>query len=253
MHDDNQPLRAQELRFFATAPRACSYLPDRSAISVFADPDARLSPAVYQQLAAFGFRRSGNDLYVPACPGCSECIPVRIPVRQFTRSRNQQKIWNRNRDLDVRALPSAYRDEHFDLYARYLTGRHPGGGMDQPTPDEYMNFLTSSWCETLFIEFRLADRPVAVAVTDRLGDALSAVYTFFDPTLARRSLGTYSVLRQVELGRTLGCDWHYLGYWIAGCGKMEYKNRFRPLQAYRHGNWVMLGPRPGAAADSHQT
>jgi arginyl-tRNA--protein-N-Asp/Glu arginylyltransferase len=251
--DDENPLRDQELRFFATAPRACSYLSGRSAISVFADPDARLSPAVYQQLAGFGFRRSGNDLYVPACPGCSECIPVRIPVRQFRRSRNQQKIWNRNRDLGVTVLPPAYRDEHFDLYSRYLSGRHPGGGMDQPTPDDYMNFLTSSWCETVFMEFRLADTPVAVAVTDRLGNALSAVYSFFDPALPRRSLGTYSVLRQIELGRELGCDWHYLGYWIPGCGKMEYKNRFRPLQGYQQGNWSMLGARPGGEPNSDQS
>jgi arginyl-tRNA--protein-N-Asp/Glu arginylyltransferase len=252
MRDDN-PLREQELRFFATAPRDCSYLADRSAISVFADPDARLSSAVYQQLAGFGFRRSGNDLYVPACPGCSECIPVRIPVQQFKRSRNQQKVWNRNLDLEFTVLPAQYRDEHFDLYARYLSRRHPGGGMDQPTPDDYMNFLTSDWCETLFLEFRLADTPVAVAVTDRLGNALSAVYTFFDPALSRRSLGTYSVLRQIELGRELACDWHYLGYWIPGCGKMQYKSRFRPLQAYQNGNWITLGTGPAGEADSDRS
>jgi arginine-tRNA-protein transferase len=240
---DNKPSPEQELRFFATAPRACSYLPDRSAVSVFADPDARLSLAAYQQLAGFGFRRSGNDLYVPACPGCAECIPVRIPVNQFRRSRNQQKLWNRNRDLSFAVLPAEYRDVHFDLYSRYLSGRHLGGGMDQPTPDDYMNFLTSDWCETLFMEFRLRDTPVAVAVTDRLGNALSAVYTFFDPQLARRSLGTYSVLRQIEVARELRCDWHYLGYWIPGCGKMQYKSRFRPLQAYQHGKWSMLGAR----------
>jgi len=238
---DHGRSREQTLRFFATAPRACSYLPDRSAISVFADPDARLSPAVYQQLAGFGFRRSGNDLYVPACPGCAECIPVRVPVRQFRRSRNQQKLWNRNRDLSIAVLPAGYRDEHFRLYARYLGSRHPGGGMDQPTPEDYLNFLTSSWCETLFVEFRLQDTPVAVAVTDRLPNALSAVYTFFEPRLARRSLGTYAVLRQIEFARDLGCDWHYLGYWIPGCGKMAYKNRFRPLQAYQHGKWAPLG------------
>lgn len=243
--DNDEPSREQQLRFFASAPRACSYLPERSAISVFADPDARLSTALYRQLAGFGFRRSGNDLYVPACPGCSQCIPVRVPVQQFRRSRNQQKIWNRNSDLSTTLLPAEYRDEHFELYSRYLSDRHPGGGMDQPTPDDYMNFLSSNWCETLFLEFRHRDRAVAVAVTDHLGNALSAVYTFFDPALRRRSLGTYSVLRQIELGRELDCNWHYLGYWIPGCGKMEYKSRFRPLQAYQHGNWSTLGGRPG--------
>jgi arginyl-tRNA--protein-N-Asp/Glu arginylyltransferase len=230
----------RELRFFGTTPRTCSYLPNRSAVSVFADPNARLSAALYEQLAGLGFRRSGSDLYVPACPGCRECVPVRIPVHQFKRSRNQQKLWNRNRDLECRLLPPVFRDDHFALYSRYLSSRHPGGGMDQPSPDDYLNFLTSDWCETLFVELRLDGFPVAVAVTDLLGNALSAVYTFFDPLLQRRSLGTYGVLRQVELARALGCDWHYLGYWISSSKKMQYKTRFRPLQAYRDGEWRNL-------------
>jgi len=151
--DKNDPHTEEELRFFATAPKSCSYLKGRNAISVFADPEARLSPVIYNQLARYGFRRSGNDLYVPACPGCSECIPVRILAKQFRRSRNQQKIWNRNRDLACNVLPPEYRDSHFELYTRYLKSRHPGGGMDDPTPDDYMRFLGSDWCDTLFIEF----------------------------------------------------------------------------------------------------
>ena len=241
--DKNRPYNDdKELRFFATAPRSCSYLEGRDTISVFADPDARLTPTIYQQLARFGFRRSGNNLYVPACPGCSQCIPVRIPVEEFRRSRNQQKIWSRNRDLVCAVLPPEFRQDHFQLYQRYLSSRHPGGGMDQPTPEEYLSFLTSYWSETFFFEFRLDGRLVAVAVTDRLGNALSAVYTFFDPALHRRSLGTYAILRQVELARELGNDWHYLGYWIPGCDKMRYKSRFRPLEVYRNGKWRMLNP-----------
>ncbi|MGD8614778.1 MAG: arginyltransferase [Gammaproteobacteria bacterium] len=251
----------QELRFFGTSPRACSYLPNRSAVSVFADPYARLSTALYEQLAGLGFRRSGGDLYVPACPDCRECVPVRIPVHRFKRSRNQQKIWNRNRDLMCRLLPPEFRDDHFALYTRYLDSRHPGGGMDRPTPDEYLSFLTSDWCETLFVELRLDGAPVAVAVTDRLGNALSAVYTFFDPELKRRSLGTYAVLRQIELARATGCDWHYLGYWIAGSDKMRYKSRFRPMQAYRGGEWRTLEtdrpavrtPAPGRGSTNPQS
>jgi arginine-tRNA-protein transferase len=235
--DNNTPDPEEELRFFATAPRPCSYLHGRNAISVFADPEATLSPAVYDQLAAYGFRRSGNDLYVPACPGCSECVPVRILASQFVRSRNQQKTWNRNRDLVCRTLPPDYRDEHFELYARYQKARHPGGGMDDPTPEEYIRFLASDWCETRFIEFRLDHKPIAVAVTDRLNNALSAVYTFFDPALRRRSLGTYAILQQIEMTRELACDWLYLGYWIQGSQKMQYKSRFRPMQAYREGQW----------------
>lgn len=237
--DKNNPHKEEELRFFATAPRPCSYLQDRNAISVFADPEARLSPAIYNQLARYGFRRSGNDLYVPACPGCSECIPVRILASQFVRSRNQQKTWNRNRDLVCRILPADYKEEHFELYARYQKARHPDAGMDNPTPDEYIRFLGCDWCATHFIEFSLDRKPVAVAVTDHLYNALSAVYTFFDPDLGRRSLGTYAILRQIEMARELGCNWLYLGYWIKGSKKMHYKSRFRPIEAYRDGHWQL--------------
>jgi arginine-tRNA-protein transferase len=237
--DKSDPPEEQELRFFATAPRSCSYLRDRSAISVFADPGAKLSPAIYNQLARYGFRRSGNDLYVPACPGCSECIPVRILASQFIRSRSQQKTWNRNRDLVCRVLPAEYENKHFELYVRYQKARHPGGGMDNPTPDEYIRFLACDWSDTQFIEFRLNRQVVAVAVTDRLHNALSAVYTFFDPLLNRRSLGTYAILQQIEMTRELGCDWLYLGYWIQGSQKMQYKSRFRPMQSYRDGHWQL--------------
>ncbi len=237
--DKNNPPVQQELRFFATAPRPCSYLQGRNAISVFADPEARLSPAIYNQLAHYGFRRSGNDLYVPACPGCSECIPVRLLASQFIRSRSQQRTWNRNRDLACTVLPPVFNNEHFELYTRYQTARHAGGGMDNPTPEEYTRFLTSDWADTQFIEFRLDGRVIAVAVTDRLYNALSAVYTYFDPSLPRRSLGTYAILWQIEMTRELGCDWLYLGYWIRGSAKMQYKSRFRPMQAYRDGRWQL--------------
>lgn len=237
--DDSRQDR-NTLRFFATAPRPCSYLDDHTAVSIFADPEARLTPKIYNQLAGYGFRRSGGDLYVPACPSCSRCIPVRVDVNRFQRSRNQQKIWNRNQDLEVTLLEAQYRDDHFALYQSYLASRHPGGGMDNPTGDEYMQFLDSDWSETGFLEFRDQGQLVAVAVTDLLENGISAVYTFFDPSRQRRSLGTFAILRQIELAKEFALDWHYLGFWIPGCGKMEYKSRFRPLQAYQNGHWVTL-------------
>ncbi len=238
--DNRPPKQEEELRFFATAPRPCSYLPDRSAISVFADPEASLSMPLYNQLAVFGFRRSGSDLYVPACPGCSECVPVRVPVSRFKRSRNQQRVWQLNRDLAWEIHDPAFAPQLFPLYRDYLQLRHAGGGMDDPTEEDYLRFLTSDWCESLFLVGTLDRRPVVVAVTDRMANALSAVYTFFDARLARRSLGTLAILRQVELAREMQHDWLYLGYWIGGSAKMHYKSRFRPLQGYRQGSWVEL-------------
>jgi arginyl-tRNA--protein-N-Asp/Glu arginylyltransferase len=230
----------EELRFFATAPRPCSYLPGRSAISVFADPSAQLSMPLYNQLADFGFRRSGDDLYVPACPSCSECVPIRVPVAEFERSRSQRRTWRLNRDLTWMVLEPRATDHLFPLYCDYLSRRHPDGGMDNATPEDYSRFLTSHWCDSFFLVGSLADKPVVAAVTDALDNGLSAVYTFFDTGLAKRSLGTLAILRQIELARDLRRDWLYLGYWIAGSAKMQYKGRFRPLQAYRQGRWRNL-------------
>jgi len=234
------PSLEHELRFFATAPRPCSYLSGRTAISVFADPDARLSTPLYQHLAHYGFRRSGNDLYVPACSGCSACVPVRIPVVDFNRSRSQQGVWRKNRDIEWENSHPTEDPALFQLYRHYLQQRHPGAGMDDPTEEDYRRFLTSDWCDSFWLIGRLEQRPVVVAITDDLHNALSAVYTFFDPALKRRSLGTLGILQQLEQARVMQRDWLYLGYWIAGSQKMRYKSRFRPLEGYRQGRWQRL-------------
>lgn len=240
--DDIHGPGEQTLKFFATPPRPCSYLEDRNAISVFADPDAALSQAIYHKLAPLGFRRSGNDLYTPSCPTCDQCIPVRVRTKAFRRSRNQRRVWRRNRDVTCTPLDARFRQDHFDLYCRYLSDRHPGGGMENPSPGEYLGFLSSDWSDTLFLEFRLQDKLMGVAVTDCLPDALSAVYTFFDPAFAARSPGTLAILTQIDTARQLGLDWLYLGYWIPACRKMAYKNRFRPLQVFRGGQWRDFNP-----------
>ena len=232
-----EPCPEEELRFFATAPKPCSYLDGRSAISVFADPEARLSMTLYNQLALFGFRRSGNDLYVPACPGCSECVPVRVPVERFRPSRSQRRVLERNPDIRWELLMPEDAAPLFPLYRRYLKQRHAGGGMDDPGEEDYLRFLTSEWCDTFFLVGRLGTRPLVVAVTDDMDNALSAVYTFFDPDYAQRSPGTLAIMRQIELTQAMQRDWLYLGYWISGSEKMDYKRRFRPLQGYRNGRW----------------
>lgn len=236
---DEHPL-SEELRFFATPPRPCSYLDGHTSISVFADPDARLSSKLYTQLARYGFRRSGSDLYVPACTGCSACVPVRIPVREFRRSRNMQKLWNRSRDIEWEVQKPVYHEQQFELYSTYLSARHKDAGMDNPDKDDYLQFLSSDWCDTCFLVGKLGDRPAIVAVTDILNDALSSAYTFFDPALDRRSLGTLGILQQIELATALQLDWLYLGYWIEGCDKMRYKQRFQPLEAYLEGRWQRM-------------
>ncbi len=145
----------QKLAFFATPPHDCNYLPGREATTLFADPRFPKNTRLYTALADCGFRRSGEHLYIPHCSRCSACIPVRIPVDEFSPGRSQKRTLKRNRDLVIREQPAEYNEEHFRLYEKYLRARHPGGGMDNPTPGAYMNFLTASWADTVFYELRL--------------------------------------------------------------------------------------------------
>jgi arginyl-tRNA--protein-N-Asp/Glu arginylyltransferase len=228
----------QRLAFYATPEHECSYLPNRTAVTLFADPAVHLDTLTYSRLARFGFRRSGRHIYRPACPACDACISVRVPVDAFHPRRSQRRTWQRNGDLSVRRLPAAFRDEHFDLYRNYVRSRHPGGGMDAPDPGQYMEFLTCDWSDTEFVEFRLQGRLLAVAVVDHLDTGLSAVYTFFDPEYRVRSLGTQAILWEINEARRLNLPWVYLGYWIPECRKMAYKTEFSPLEQFREGRWI---------------
>lgn len=225
------------LAFYISAPHLCSYLEGREAVSLVADPDAHIDTHQYSELARYGFRRSGSLVYRPRCPDCNACLPVRIPVARFRASRSQLRNLRANHDLRVIQRPPTFDAEHFALYQRYMASRHAGGGMDEADPDQYISFLVSPYVETAFYELRAGARLLAVAVVDHLDDALSAVYTFFEPE-SRRGLGVYGVLWQIEHARKLGLRYVYLGYWIKACQKMSYKGAYRPLQIYRDGEWV---------------
>lgn len=226
------------LSFYATPSHECSYLPDREAVTVFADPEFRKDTALYSVLSRYGFRRSGQHIYRPRCPACHACVPVRVPVREFKPRRSQRRAWRINQDLQVSHQEPLFNEEHFDLYRRYLASRHKGGGMDNPTPEQYMEFLASPWADTAFYEFRLGKRLLGVTVADQLEDGLSAVYTFFDPDSANRSLGVFAVLWELAQAKRQGLDWLYLGYWIKEAPKMRYKMEYQPLECFQNGHWV---------------
>ena len=226
------------LELLISAQHPCNYLPDRLARTVFMDPQAEMEPRLYGLLASHGFRRSGPHVYRPHCDGCRACVPLRIPVREFQPDKGQRRIARMNRDLDLRILPAAFDAEHFRLYTRYLAARHPGGGMDSQGEAEYRQFVLCSWGKTCLLEFRHQERLVAVAVTDAMPNAFSAVYTFYEPELERRSLGTYAILSQIVEARRRGLEWLYLGYWIAESRKMSYKARFHPHQVLGEAGWI---------------
>jgi arginine-tRNA-protein transferase len=231
----------KQLMIFATQPQRCSYLRGELAVNVVVDPRATLGPGTYQQVIDLGFRRSGSTVYAPHCPNCRACVPVRVPVEAFRPNRSQRRNLRTNSQLEVRMQPARYTDEYFRLYACYLAARHPGGGMDDPTPSSLEEFLFTDWCETRFVEFRLRGRLLGVAVTDLLPNGLSAVYTFFDPAEGtRRGLGNYAVLWQIDEARRRGLPYLYLGYWIAECEKMRYKSQFQGAEGFVDGQWLPI-------------
>lgn len=228
------------IQFYLTAPYPCSYLDDREARSQVAAPAHLIGPAAYGRLIREGFRRSGHYTYRPHCHGCKACVPVRIDVEAFQPNRSQKRCRRQNQSLQVKILPLEFRDEHFELYRCYQRARHKGGGMDLDDSEQYTQFLLSSQVKTSLVEFRDGEALVMVAVVDRVDDGLSAVYTFFDPALEKRGLGTYAVLWQIELARSLGMPYVYLGYWIRESRKMAYKSNYRPLQGLVQGKWMEL-------------
>lgn len=235
--DINRPLR-----LFHTADHACGYWPERQARDLVFDPgDPRLAQT-YPMALTWGFRRSGNLIYRPHCRDCQACVAVRIPVAEFRADRSQRRCLARNADLEARVLPAERNEEHFALYQRYLGARHAGGGMDGHGPAEFDQFLVSAWGQGRFLELRTrqAHGPgelLAVAVTDVVADAMSAVYTFYDPDAAERGLGTFAILQQIAWAQREGKRHLYLGYWIDGHRKMAYKRRYRPLESFDGQGW----------------
>jgi arginine-tRNA-protein transferase len=227
---------------FRTGTHPCGYWADREARDLVLDPrDPRL-PQLYPLALDWGFRRSGDIVYRPSCVGCQACVAVRVPVASFRPDSSQRRCLKRNADIDARIVAPVRTAEHLALYRKYLAARHPGGGMDDHGAPEFEQFLIGSWNEGRFLELREhgSHRLLAVAVTDLADGALSAVYTFYDPDESGRGLGTLAVLQQLAWAARDGRTHLYLGYWIAGHAKMDYKRRFQPLEGFNGRGWARL-------------
>ncbi|MCB1384354.1 MAG: arginyltransferase [Nitratireductor sp.] len=241
-------------QFYLTAPQPCPYLPGRQERKVFTHLVGEKAGQINDMLTHGGFRRSQNIAYRPACEGCRACVSTRVIVDAYRPSRNLNRVMRRNRDLAGRELPPAPTSEQFSVFRTYLDARHWDGGMVDMTALDYAMMVEDTHVETMLVEYRIRDcedgiananggRLVAVALTDILSNGLSMVYSFFDPFESDRSLGSYMIADHVQRARKRGLPYVYLGYWVEGSPKMDYKTRFAPQEHLTMNGWRVADTR----------
>ncbi|MFL3650390.1 MAG: arginyltransferase [Pseudoalteromonas sp.] len=219
---------------------ACSYLPDRQEqLLVILDPSCYTTDK-FEQLLALGFRRSGNQIYRPHCPICSECNSVRVLAQQFIPSKSQKRKQNKAKSAFEVRYSNVEREQYYPLYSKYISLRHSDGSMYPPDKTQFQSFLLCSWLEITFIELWHQDTLVAVAVTDCMNNAISAIYTFFDPDFEHYSLGSVMILQQLKFAKEQNKEFVYLGYQIDECDKMKYKTQFLPAQKQVNDEWLAI-------------
>lgn len=226
--------------FLISETHTCSYLSDQRARMLFVDPQRPIDLTTYTDLSHQGFRRNGNVLYAPHCSGCDACVPSRICMKTFKLNRSQRRCWRQNGDVVVEQTTVINLQEHYTVYANYINARHSDGDMYPACVQQFRDYLGNAWHCTRYLEMRVAGKLIGCAVIDMLENAVSATYTYFDPEHEARSLGTLSVLFQAKMAKAHGLEYVYLGYWIADCDKMQYKQNFKPLEVYQNKSWRPL-------------
>ncbi len=205
--------------------------------------ESQLDSALFEQLLGMGFRRNGNSIYKPRCPSCSACQSIRVVVPEFKISKRQKRTLKNNQDLHWKVTHEV-TDAHYTLYEKYIIGRHSDGPMYPPSENQYKDFLLCDWLKPTYIEVYQEDKLIGVAVTDVMNNSLSAIYSYFDPDYAKRSLGVYMILLQCELAQQLGKQFLYLGYQIDENRKMNYKRLYRPYQILTANGWQHIEKEP---------
>lgn len=213
----------------------CGYIVGREAVSLYVDPEVVPDMELLTRLSLNGFRRSGLSLYRPDCPSCQACVSVRVAVNEFVMKRRFKRTLKALKHWQLAVEEPSM--EHYPLYERYISMRHSDGSMYPPSPEQYQDFLCQHFGNTRFLVARNGAEVAAVLVFDLLGDGLSSVYCFFDPDLDGLSPGSYMILRLTQMCLGLDLPWHYLGYWVEGCNKMEYKEAYQPMEYLLDNRW----------------
>lgn len=238
----------QSPQFFLTAPSACPYLDGQFERKVFTHLVGDKAPEMNDLLTQGGFRRSQNIAYRPACESCRACVSVRILAGEFRPTRNMRRVVQRNADLIGEMHDAEPSTEQYSLFRTYLDARHRKGGMSDMTVLDYAMMVEDTHVETKVIEYRVrgpdtfitgrgVGELIAVALTDKMGDGLSMVYSYYNPAFDDRSLGTFMILDHIARARAAGLPHVYLGYWVNGSRKMDYKVRFLPQEHLGPKGW----------------
>jgi len=227
------------IKLFATQPHDCSYIKQARATTLFVDPDEIITSDLYMRLSNLGFRRSGAHMYKPHCADCDKCIATRVVADGYKLTRSDKRVLKKNSDLKLGYEASIETSEHYSLFESYINERHSDGDMYPPSWEQYADFLGGHCDLTRYLCARDGDgRLIMVAVIDTTIDGLSAVYTFFAPDQAERSLGHLAILLMLQLIRESNNQYLYLGYLIEECSKMAYKTRYQPLEILQKGEWI---------------
>lgn len=234
-------------RFFVTSPAPCPYLPGRTERKVFTELRAPHAEALNDALGRIGFRRSQTVAYRPSCLDCRACVSVRVLAGEFQPSASQRRVMKRNSDVESSECRPWATAEQFDLLQRYLAHRHPGGGMAAMDEVDYADMVEHTNVSSYVIEYREPSsgvkpgRLIAACLTDRQGDGLSMIYSFYDPEHeARSGLGNFVILDHIRRAARAGLPYVYLGYWVEGARAMQYKVRYRPIERLGQNGWVRL-------------
>jgi leucyl-tRNA---protein transferase len=237
-------------QFYLTAPSPCPYLGGKEERKVFTHLVGERAPELNNILTQGGFRRSQSIAYRPACEGCRSCVSVRVVAKDFRPTQSMRRIARRNADITSEMRIAVPTSEQYAIFRAYLDSRHRDGGMADMTVLDYAMMVEDSHIETRIIEYRRrasAETPqraggdlLAIALTDVLGDGLSMVYSFFEPDEAARSLGTFMVLDHIARAQRMGLAYVYLGYWVRGSRKMDYKSRFLPQERLMPEGWARV-------------
>jgi leucyl-tRNA---protein transferase len=237
-------------RFFVTSPAPCPYLPGKSERKVFTELRGHHADSLNDALSRIGFRRSQTVAYRPSCIDCSACVSVRVVAREFQPSATQRKTLKANSDLVVTMCRPWSTTEQFDLLQRYLGVRHPGGGMASMDDVDFADMVEHTPVTSYVVEYREPSRDgitpgrlVGACLTDRQGDGLSMIYSFYDPEHETRTgLGNFIILDHITRAAEMRLSFVYLGYWVEGSARMQYKVRYRPLERLTRTGWSRITP-----------